>query len=299
MKPKWRGIFPALSTVTNEKGELDEEGNRSEVRQNIEWGTHGLCPSIIAGEFYKFSEEERMKVAEIVVDEANGKVPVLVGITHTGTEPAVMLAKRAKDMGADGVIIMPPYFRRMEASLTLYEHFSTIAKRVDIPIMLQDAEDLTGVHMCPTLYARLAKEFSNVVSVKVEGATTLQKIADVKAVLGDKLIIFGGMAAKLFMQELALGAKGNIPDACLTDLLVDVYESYMAGNVEKAQQVFNKYKVWVDFLSLHGNSNIEVEKETLRLRGVIKSSHCRGPNIPMSKADRAELKNLLAKIGLI
>jgi len=292
-------MFPALSTVTNDKGELDEEGFRSEIRQNIEWGAHGLCPAIIAGEFYKFSEEERVKQFEITVDEANGKVPVLVGVTHTGTEPAVMLTKKAKDIGADGVIIMPPYFRRVEASLTLYEHFSTIAKRVDIPIMLQDAEDLTGVHMCPTLYARLAKEFDNIVSVKVEGALTLQKIADVRAVLGDKLIIFGGMAARLLMQELALGAAGNIPDACLTDLLVDVYESYKAGKVEKAQQIFSKYKVWVDFLSLHGNSNIEVEKETLRLRGVIKSSHAREPNIPMSKTDKVELKSLLEKIGLI
>jgi len=295
----WRGIFPALSTPTNRKGELDEESLRSEVEWNIKWGAHGLAVSIIAGEFYKFAENERMRIFEITVDEANGKVPVLAGISHSGTEPAVMMGKYAKDIGADGLIVMPPYFRKGISSVEIIQHFREIAGKIDLPIMIQDAEDAIGIHMCPTLYMSLLDEFSNIVAVKVEGRDTLQKISDIKRLLDDRLIIFGGMAARLIFQELALGASGNIPDACLTDLLVRVYENIRLGKRDAAREIYAKYKLWLDFLSSHSTSSAEIEKETLRLRGVIRCSHTRGPNVPLSPKEKAELKEILARIDLI
>jgi len=299
LKLKWRGIFPALSTVTDERGELNEEGLRSEVRFNIEWGAHGLAASIMAGEFYKFTDEERLKTFDIVVDETKGIVPVLVGVSHSGTEPTVRFAEYAKDIGADGIIVMPPYFGRNINRPVIYRHFGTVAEKVDLPIMIQDAEDVIGVHMCPTLYMNLVEEYSNIVSVKVEGVNTLEKISDIKKLLSDKLVIFGGMAARLIFQELALGADGNIPDACLTDLLVNVYDNVRSGKVEKAKEVFAKYKIWVDFLSNYPGASAEIEKETLRLRGVIKSSQTRGPNMPLGEAEKAGLKELLVRIGVV
>jgi 4-hydroxy-tetrahydrodipicolinate synthase len=299
MRPNWKGIFPALSTITNELGELDENAIRSEVRHNIDWGAHGLAASIIAGEFYKFSEVERRKTFDIVVDEANGKVPVLVGVSHTGTELSIGLAKYGEDIGADGIIVMPPYFGRNISRKAIHKHFQRIAASVDLPIMIQDAEDVTGVHMCPTFYMSLMEEYANIVSVKIEGVNTLEKISDVKRLLGNKLIIFGGMAARLIFQELALGADGNIPDACLTDLLVTVYNNIESGNLEKAKEAFARYRRWVDFLSQHPGSSAEVEKETLRLRGVIRSSYTRGPNIPLQEEEKNKLKELLTLIGVL
>ncbi len=299
MKPCWRGIFPALSTPTDEKGELDEESLRSEVYSNIEWGAHGLAVSIIAGEFYKFAESERLRTFEIVVDEANGKIPVLAGISHSGTEPAIMMGKHAKDIGADGLIVMPPYFRSRISRSEIASHFREIAGRVDLPIMIQDAEDAIGIHMCPTIYLSLADELSNIVSVKVEGGDTLQKIMDIKRLLGDRLIIFGGMAARLIFQELALGASGNIPDACLTDLLVKVYDRIKSGKTEEAEKEFCRYKQWLDFLSSHSASSAEIEKETLRLRGVIKCSQTRGPKVSLSLEEKAKLEEILKRINVI
>lgn len=299
MKQKWRGIFPALSTTTNEKGELDEYSLRSEIRFNIEWGAHGLAASILAGEFYKLTDKERLKIFDIVVDEAKGRVPVLVGVSHSGTEPAVGFAEHAKDIGADGVIVMPPYFGRGIDRSVIRRHFAAIARKVDLPIMIQDAEDAIGVHMCPMLYMSLLNEYSNIVSVKVEGVNTLEKISDIKKLLGDKLIIFGGMAARLIFQELALGADGNIPDACLTDLLVEVYNNIQSGNTERAKEAFARYKVWVQFLGNYPGASAEIEKETLRLRGAIKSSQTRGPNVPLEETEKARLRELLIGIGVI
>jgi 4-hydroxy-tetrahydrodipicolinate synthase len=293
---RWAGIFPALSTPTDRRGRLDEAGYRSMVRRNIDWGAHGLCASIIAGEFYKFTEEERMRVFEVAVDAASGEAPVLAGVSHTGTEPAVMLAKHAEDVGADGLVMMPPFFGRNMSRAMIFSHVGAVAARCGLPIMFQDAEDATGVNISPTLYMALAEEYSNVVSVKVEGSGTLDKVADTRRLLGDRLTIFGGMAARLMIQEMELGADGNIPDACLTDVLVGVYNYMRAGDARKAKEIFGRYKVWVDFLGAHAASSAEVEKETLRLRGVIKSSQTRAPNIPLGDEAKRELKELLKGI---
>ncbi len=296
MKPKWKGIFPALSTPTDSRGALDEESLRSEVRSNINWGSHGLAASIVAGEFFKFTDKERLKTFDIVVNETNGKIPVLLGVHHSGTEPAVKFGKYGKNIGANGIIVIHPYYDRNLDMDVLQRHFATIAEKVDLPIMIQD----TGAepNMRSTLYKKLVEEYNNIVSVKLEGIGTLEKIVEVREQLSDKVTIFGGMAARLIFQEMALGGDGNIPDACLTDLLVDVYDAILAGKIIEAKEIFAKYKVWVNFLGSYPGANAEIEKETLRLRGVIKSSQTRGPNTPLGEAEKVKLKELLIKIGL-
>lgn len=294
-----KGIVPSLHTITFADGELSEEDIRSEVDFNIGCGVHGLAVGLCAGEFYKFSDEERKKLFKIVVDEANGEVPILVGAWHTGTEPALRLAKYAEDIGADGVVLIPPFFNKIEAKLYLYEHFSRIAQSINLPVMIQDNEDIFGVHICPSLYMRLVEENANIYLVKIEGADTLGKMKLIKEVLGDKIIIFGGSAARFFYEEMALGACGNIPGACLPDLLVDVFNKYEKGDIEGSRKTYEKFRRWLDFLSLHPYQAAEIEKETLRLRGVIKSSHTRGPKIGLSEKDKLTLKTILEEIGVI
>ena len=185
----------------------------------------------MAGEFHKFSDAERIETFEITVDEANGQVPVLAGVSHSGTEVAVYLAKQAEKTGADGVIALPAYFNATKASYTLYEHYARIAESISLPVMIQDCEGV-GPHMEPELWGRLAGDFSNIVSVKLEGPGTYEKVLETKRLLGDELVIFGGMAARDMLRELKAGVKGNIPDACLTDVLVDVYQQFTEGNAE-------------------------------------------------------------------
>jgi 4-hydroxy-tetrahydrodipicolinate synthase len=291
------GIVPALNTITNKNGELDEEDQRSHVEFNIRSRVHGVAVSIVAGEFYKFSDDERKRIFSIVVDQANGRVPVWAGVSHLGTVPALELARYAKDVGADGIILMPALVGK-EATLALYEHFSAVLEKVDIPLMIQDAEDFNGIRMCATLYARLAREYDNLVSVKIEGGNTLEKIPDIKDTLGDRLSILGGMSAKFLLEELKLGARGNIPNLCLSDLLVEVFENYVGGKIDRAREIFTHYKPWVDFMTLHALSSSEVEKETLRLRGIVKSSHTRSPHIPLTEESKAELRDLMKSLEL-
>jgi dihydrodipicolinate synthase/N-acetylneuraminate lyase len=300
MRTDWKGIFPALSTPSDDNGALDEESLRSEVRWNIEVGAHGVIVSIMAGEFHKFSDQERMRAFEIVVYEAGGQVPALVGPSHSGTEVAIQLTQYARNIGADGICVLPPYFNLQDgkAGLSLYDHYAAIATRVDIPVMIQDAEGV-GPYMCTTLFKRLADDFDNVVAVKLEGPRSFEKAQQMRDMAPD-IALFGGMAAVNMYEELEIGVVGNVPDACLTDMLVDVYENFVAGNVEQAQRIFSRYRVWLNYLHLHRMSNVEVEKETLKQRGVIKSSCTRLPRGPLlTDEDKAQLNQILRDLDLL
>jgi 4-hydroxy-tetrahydrodipicolinate synthase len=294
-----RGIMPALCTITKPDGELDEEDERALVRFCIECDVHGLAISLIGGEFYKFTEEERKRLYKIVIDEVNGKVPVFVGTSHSGTDVVIKLSKYAQDIGADGIIVLPPYFNKIEASLCLRQHFEAIMDSVSIPVMIQDSEDETGVYMTPTLYCELAEKFDNFWAVKVEGCKSIDKIQEIKRVLGDRLIIFGGMGGKMLLEEMALGAKGNIPGPSICDFLVRVYEAYHNGNIDKARGLFSKLKPFFDFGSRYGAAWIEIEKEALLLRGVIKLVHSRGPRIALSEEGKKELRVVFEGLELL
>ena len=292
------GIIPALSTITNETGELDEESERSLVQANLGWGARGVAASIVAGEFYKFTDEERVRTFEIVMEAANGKTPVWAGISHLGTQSSIKLARQAKDVGVYGVIAQAPLAGK-EASLALYEHFSCLFQKVDIPIMIQDAEDFNGIHIDPNIYRRLADEFSQFVSVKIEGGKTLDKIREVKALMGDRLTILGGMGGRLILEELQLGAVGSIPNPCMTDLVVNTLNKFNEGKMKEAKESFSMYEPWLEFQTKYKESSFEIVKETLRLRGVVKSSATRSPHVPMSEQAKTELRNLIRKMNML
>jgi 4-hydroxy-tetrahydrodipicolinate synthase len=292
------GIIPALSTLCNDEGELDTESERSLVRTSIEWGCAGVAVSIIAGEFYKFTDYERKKTFDIVIDAANGKIPVWAGISHLGTASSIELAKYAEDAGADGVIAQPALVGK-DASLGLHEHFQKIFSSVDIPIMIQDAEDFNGIKMEPGLYTKLANEFENFVSVKIEGGKTLDKIRETKTTLGKRLSILGGMGGRLLLEELELGTVGSIPNPCMTDIVVRAYNLFLAGDMEGAKKAFSTYKPWLEFQSLHSQSAFEIVKETLRLRGIVSSSFTRSPHLPMTNEAKTRLSEILSSMGYL
>jgi dihydrodipicolinate synthase/N-acetylneuraminate lyase len=293
------GIVPALNSIFDNRGQIDFEGMKSQVDFALENRVDGLAVNIHAGEFYKLADSERKALSETVIDTTNGKVPVLVGISHTGTEPSLMLGKHAKDAGADGIVVMAPYYYKLESIPYLMEHYERIASSVDLPLMVQDAEDITGVPMEPSLFAALAARNPNIFMIKVEGAKAIQKISETRTLAGKKLVIFGGMAGKSILEELDAGAQGNIPDACFLDLLVPLYRAYAQGQLDDARRILRKYKPWVDFLSEHAVSETSIEKETLRLRGIIKSSYVRGPRLELTKEENSRLVSILRRMKAV
>ncbi len=296
----FRGIFPSIPTICNNNGEIDEGGQRSVVRYCIEKGASGIACLLFAGEFYKFSDSERRRVASLVIDEANGKVPVLVGISHSGTLPSIQFGKHAKDVGADGVIATPPYHANFvtEASLSLLRHYEKIARQVDLPIMIQDYQTADGVKLSASDLDKIARSSSNIRYVKMEGMDHLKRIEDAIRLTNGRVSVFGGMAGRYLLEELSLGTQGSMPGAELIDLLVSVYDAERKGDAKLARATFRTSLPYLDFLIRHFDSFVAVEKEVLKARGVIRHPAVREPAIPLDKKSAAELWCVIQKIRL-
>jgi 4-hydroxy-tetrahydrodipicolinate synthase len=301
---EFEGIFPAGCTICDDKGEIDEESQRNLIDFLVEKNVNGLAVSIFGGEFYKFSDRERKRLIDISVDEANGKVPVLFGASHFTTFPVIELGKYAEDVGADGLIVSPPLFDPTKVTLYLQKHYISIANAVNIPIMIQDIDDQTNmpVHMCSTFIAKLQKN-EKIKYAKIEGPLSLTKMQEIMELTDRKMILFSGMAGMNLIEELRLGVKGCIPGSALPELAIEQYKEYKKGNVGKAEELAKKYRPFLDFcksiVSLNPIGWNKIEKETLRIRGIIKSSYQRLPDTDLEQESITKLKKVLEEIQII
>lgn len=279
---------------------MDEEGQRAVVRYGIDQNAAGVACLLFAGEFYKFSDAERKRVAGIVVDEANGKIPVLVGVSHSGTIPSVELGKHAKDVGADGVVVTPPYHSNFvtEARLSLPRHYTELAYHIDLPIMIQDYAVSGGVRLNATEVDAICSSAPNIRYIKVEGVNQLRRIKAVVETTKGKVAVFGGMAGYYLLQEMRLGICGSIPGVEVVGPIVEAFVAQKSGDTVLARKRLGTIKPYLDFLIRHFDSFVAVEKEVMAWKGVIKSPTVREPAVPLGGSAHAELTKLLFTMGL-
>jgi 4-hydroxy-tetrahydrodipicolinate synthase len=162
---KPQGILPALVTpFSDDKRQVNEEALRNLVNRCIEWGVSGVVPCGTTGEFVNLTNEEKKKVIDTVIDEANGKVKVIAGTGAAGTDQALEMTKYAKDAGADAALIVTPFYLK-PADRGIYEHFDTIASQVDLPIILYNTPQASGVFLPWQMVEDLA-QIPNVVGLK-------------------------------------------------------------------------------------------------------------------------------------
>ena len=169
-----KGVFPIAATTFHEDGTVDYESQRSLIHYLIEQGAHGLGLFGNASEGYTLSAAERRALMELIVKENAGRVPLIAGSGHTGTDAAVELSKEMEELGADGLMVLPPYFLKTDGE-GLVHYYHSIAEAVAIPLMVQDAPLLTTVAMPAALLVRLAREIPGVRMVKVEAPPTAPK----------------------------------------------------------------------------------------------------------------------------
>ncbi len=161
----FRGTYTALITPFRPDGLLDEEGLRTNVERQIEAGIDGLVPCGTTGESPTLTPDEHVKVVEIVVDEADGRVPVLAGTGSNATAEAEYFTRHAFDAGADGALLISPYYNKPTQE-GLYQHYVKIAQSVDFPLVLYTVPGRTNVNILPETSRRLAAGFSNIVGIK-------------------------------------------------------------------------------------------------------------------------------------
>jgi len=290
---KIEGILPVLCTPFTKKGELDEESLRRLVNFEIEKGVHGLTIHGIHSEFYKLSDEERNRITDIVIEEVNGRLPVVAGAGHTGIAGAVKMCKYAHNAGADAVMLLPPFFIKPDAQ-GLYDFYKKISDSVDIPIMIQDAPAATGVPISAAQMAKWAEEIENVKYAKIEDVAPMIKISETLRLSRGKFTILTGSGGRWLLQALIRGARGCLPGDSLPELWVELFNRFERGDTRGARGVYYKLLPYID-LSNEPRFTM-IEKEILRMRGIIGTSYVRDWQLPMDELYTRELQAVLGSL---
>ena len=231
---KLEGSFVALITPMKKDSSIDEEAVRNFVDFHIEQGTHGLVPCGTTGESATMTHEEHRRMIDIVVDQANGRVPVVAGTGSNSTHEALGLTKYAEDAGADAALIISPYYNK-PTQRGLIHHFTTLANETNIPIVLYNVPSRTGRNMEASTTLELAKH-KNVVAIK-EASGNVGQIMNILAGAPSGFVVVSGDDGLTFTM-CALGGTGVISVAAnvAPKLMSEFMNNLVHGNYEKARE---------------------------------------------------------------
>ena len=288
------GIYPILNTTFHDDGTLDLTSQLQLVDFLLEQGAHGLGLFGNASEGYTLTTEERIALMKAIGRHVNGRVPLVASSGHTGTDAAVELSKELQDLGADALMVLPPYFLKTDGD-GLMHYFGAIGEAVNIPVMVQDAPLMTQVAMPAGLIGRMARELPNVTYAKVEAPPTAPKISAVAEAAGDALTIFGGLNCQFMIEEYHRGARGQMPGCDLTAELVEIWDALERGEDDAAWRVFTHILPLLRF-ELQPGMGVSAMKHNLVARGVIRSAKVRHPTVSLDARSVAELKVLRERI---
>ena len=294
---KPEGIIPALVTPFTDDGKnVDEERLRALVNHCLEQGVHGVVPCGTTGEFINLTMEERKRVIKVVIDEVNGRVPVIAGTGASGTDQAVEMTKYAKDAGATAALIVTPFYLK-PADRGIYEHFYTIANEVDIPIILYNIPQCTGLELPWQIVEDLA-QIPNIVAIK-DTSGQLKYILAILEKVRDKINVLCGHD-EVLVAGLAAGCSGAILASAniIPDIWIQLYNHVKKGELQQAREL--QYKVQKIARIIVGSGAVGT-KEALNMMK-IKVGPTRKPlsvGGELTYEAREELRLDLEKIGKI
>jgi 4-hydroxy-tetrahydrodipicolinate synthase len=294
MAERWRGIYTILLTPFHEDRSLDEDSLRREVDFVIAAGAHGIVTPVNTSEFFLLTDDERRRLAEVVIQQARGRVPVVIGTAAPSTGTAVALTEHARSAGAAGVIAMPPYVVPLGHDGTL-DYYARIGQAAGgLPVVLQNVGGQVGVPMRADAVAQLAEAVPAIRYVKEETLPSTHKISELLRVAGDRLDgVFGGSGGRALVDELRRGACGLMSGCALVDAQVKVYDLLRAGDADGARAVFTRQ---LPAQVLWGSLGLRVPKEILRRRGVFTTTVTRKPDPGLDADDLVELDAALALV---
>lgn len=273
---KLHGCIPIVVTPFTQEGAIDEASLVAQVRYLIDRGVHGLATPGLAGEGYKLTDAERARVVSAVIDAADGDVPVVASAEANGTDAAVLKAREMAKLGADALMVLPPTLVKPDPA-NLQRYFRRIAGAVDIPVMVQDAPQLTGVTIPVSLLAQLVRECPNISSVKIEGTPAGPKTTDVLTVTEGRMAVFAGWGGLSFWEGLHRGAAGCMPASNFGPALARVYELFHEGHDAEAKHLFDTRTPFIAWSMQSLDLSVWTAKEDLRRQGVLETAHLREP----------------------
>lgn len=284
-----KGVFNILATPFDEQGRIDDESLQSLVEFQIKAGAAGLTILGIMGEVAKLSDSERDHVTRVVLEQVNGRIPVVVNTTHTGTHVVIEISQRVAAMGAAGIMLAPPTNLRNLDSVA--DFYRSVAAAVKIPVVVQDEPVTTGVIMPASFLAGLGLPY-----IKLEEAPVPQKLSRIREQAPDAQI-FGGLGGQYFLEELERGAVGTMTGFAFTEILVSIYTDFTAGRHAEARATFYTHMPLIRYEGQAG-VGLAIRKEILRRRGAIRCAAIRAPGMRLDAQALREIDSVLGYVGL-
>ena len=298
MTNNFTGCWPVAPTPFKENEDLDLDGMKRVLDCMIDQKVDGICILANYSEQFLLSDDEREILTKLCIEHVAGKVPIIVTVSHFSTDIAFKRAKLAKDVGANMVMMMPPYHGALlkgNANQT-FEQFRKVSE-AGITIMVQDAP-LSGVDLSVDLLVKMAKEIEHVKCFKIECALAANKLRALidkggSAIEGP----FDGEEGITLFADLEAGAKGNMSSAMLPDLIGPLVKNYIQGNKKEAENEYNRVLPLINYENRQ--CGFRATKTVFKEGGVIKSDICRHPIPNLDENTKKGLLDLANDYDLI
>ena len=298
MNNNFTGCWPVAPTPFKENEDLDLEGMKRVLDCMIDQKVDGICILANYSEQFLLSDNEREILTKLCIDHVAGRVPIIVTISHFSTDIVFKRAKFAKDIGANMVMMMPPYHGALlkgNANQTL-EQFRKV-NEAGITIMVQDAP-LSGVDLSVELLVKMAKEIEHVKCFKIECAQAANKLRALIDKGGNAIEgPFDGEEGITLFADLEAGAKGNMSSAMLPDLIGPLVKNYIKGNKKEAENEYNRVLPLINYENRQ--CGFRATKTVFKEGRVIKSDVCRHPIPSLDKNTKKGLLDLANNYDLI
>jgi len=288
------GTYTAIVTPFK-NGKVDEPALERLVKRQIKAGVEGIVPVGTTGESPTLDYDEHIRVIEVVVKAANGRVKVLAGTGANSTKEAVYLTQRAEEAGADGSLQVAPYYNKPTQE-GLFQHFREIARKTKLPIVLYSIPGRCGIEIGVDTVKRLASACKNIVGIKEAGGNA-DRVSQLRAACGPKFEILSGDDS-LTLPFMSVGAQGVISVASnvIPKEVGNMVRAFAKGNVAAAQKLHAQY--YPVFKDLFIETNPVPTKAALAMMGLIEEEY-RLPLVPMAAANRAKLAKVLKACGVL
>ena len=290
-KIQFTGVIPILATPFGERENLDLDSFERMIQFMASLGVEGVTILGVLGESNRLLDHEREALIKAAVRAADGKLPIIVGASHSGTLAALHLSQMAESLGADAVMITP-HSEATPNDQRVFDYFQRIAAGLRIPIVAQDHPASTQVHMSVPLLLRLINEIPNIACIKEEAMPTPPKISALLSGMKERKVpILTGLGALYGAFDLARGANGFNTGFAFPEVLQAMVSAAQSGSSARMNDLYQRYLRLIVFEQQPG---VAIRKEILRLRGLIATNQVRHPGTRIDSATQALLQSLLA-----
>jgi len=292
---KLRGAIPVMAAPYHEDESIDEDGLRRQVDFAIGKGAAAVCAPGFGTEFYKLSDPERYRVADVVLEHTARRKPVIISTGSGSIYSTIEFSRYAEKHGADCLMVLPPRITPLTMK-ELIRFYERVSSSVSIPIMIQDA-DFTGSGIPPKVYADLSKRLPNLKFAKLENPLPGAKCAEIIRESEGRLQVVFGLWGIYMADGLPKGAGGIMAGPGIVEVYARIISLFDEGKTEESRRLLYRTMPYLTFCLQHLESGLALDKRMLKRRGILRNEILREPHLHLAETNADEMDAFI-ELGL-